>query len=93
MLKLDLISNNPAVSELLAPKKEIFDLVNKINGSMLELHKNLKTSKDIEVLAQKFYNAEETLREIRNRGFLNLYNVKSKISKLKNMQVETDDFI
>lgn len=94
MIKLDKIKDNLEVDKLLNSKKQIFNLIKTVNGSMLELHRTIKTSKEIEELANEFFKAKNDLKEFKTKsGSIDLSNMKKKLSSLKNIKLDDVDFI
>jgi hypothetical protein len=94
MLILEHLENNQDLEKLLEPKKKIHDLVTKINGSMLEFHKTVKDSKELEALADEFFNTKSNIIAIKSRSVhIDMYSLNEKISKLKNIKSSNIDFI
>lgn len=94
MLRLEELEDKQDLSQLLAPKKKIFNLINEVNGSMLKLHKVLPTSRDIEQLATEFFENKTQIKTFKSfSGNINLESLKNKLSALKNTKLDDLDFI
>jgi hypothetical protein len=94
MIKLESLELALDVESLLTPKKSILSLARKVNGSMLAFHKEIKTSYEIEQLAESFFKTRNDLNLIKNKSqHLRSYDLTDKIDKLKSMRIDSVDFI
>lgn len=94
MIALDKLKQNLDVDDLLKSKKEIHNKIIEVKNSMQQFHKTFKTSKEIEILADEFFESKKTVSTFMTTSpKLNLETLKSKINNLKNITVETEDFI
>lgn len=92
MIKLEKLERNFDLETMIEPKKKVFNLVSEINGSMLTFHKTLKTSKDIEDLAQSVFKIKEEIKRIKE-GAINLDGLSKKIQNTKPIKSISIDFI
>jgi hypothetical protein len=94
MIKIESLEENPDLEALLEPKKRIFDLVTVVNGSMLNFHKTVKDSKELEQLANNYFAMKENIKAIRNKSIsVDMDNLTRKISNIKSMKSVEIDFI
>ncbi len=94
MLKLEMLENNPDLDQLLDPKKKIFNLIKEVDGSMQKFHKTVKTSKEIEKLAQEFFTVKAQVKELKTKSrAVSIDNLRNKLTSLKNTKANDIDFI
>lgn len=95
MIKLENLETAPDLNNLLEPKRKIYNLIQKVNGSMAAFHKEVKTSKEIEDLAEELVVAM-TIKDTTSQRSqqVSFHNLVEKLKKTKNIKVTTvDDFI
>lgn len=94
MLKLDQLDSKQNLNELLESKKKIHDLIGKVDNSMLQFHKEVKSLDEIETIANNYFRDINTLKEIRqNSGHINISSLTRKIDGIKPVQSDDIDFI
>lgn len=94
MIKLDLLENAPDLTTLLEPKRKIYNLIQKVNGSMAAFHKEVKTSKEIEDLAGELFTIINIQNATKSRSQgIRLENLIEKLKKTKNIKVNDIDFV
>lgn len=94
MLRLEQLEENHDLEVLLEPKKKVYDLILEVNGSMLNFHKTVKSSKDIEVLAESLFKIKGDIQKIRSKSAaINIDLLSQKLAKLKPMKSTEVDFI
>lgn len=95
MIKLENLETAPDLNTLLEPKKKIYNLIQKVNGSMAAFHKEVKTSKEIEDLAQELLVTISIKRATEQRSHqVSFSNLIDKLKKTKNIKINNvDDFI
>ena len=94
MLKLEILDTAPDLNTLLEPKRKIYNLIQKVNGSMAAFHKEVKTSKEIEDLATELASviAVKDAAKIKSQH-VSLSNLVEKLKKTKNIKLDDVDFI
>jgi hypothetical protein len=92
MIRIEQLEKNFDLETMIEPKKKVFSLVSEINGSMLAFHKTLKTSKDVELLAESVFKTKEEIKRIKE-GAVNLDGLSKKIQNTKPIKSILVDFI
>lgn len=94
MILLESLESKVGLETLLEPKKRVYDLVTQVDGSMLNFHKVVKDSKEIEKLAEDLFNAKNILNDIRNKSrYFSTNNITEKLKSIKGMKSTDVDFI
>ena len=91
MIRLDQLQESTDLEVLLEPKRKVYHLVMEVNGSMLNFHKALKTSTDIERLANEIFQTKNKIKTIKDNS--DSKGIITKIEKLKSMTSLDIDFI
>ena len=65
MLKIERLENHKNLESVLESKKKIFNLMVKVNGSMNTFHKEIKTLREIEVLAEDYFISKEEIKVLK----------------------------
>lgn len=92
MIKLNHLQEHFDLDVLLEPKKKVYDLVLQVNSSMLNFHKTVKTSKEIENLAEEVFQTKNKIKKIKDNA-INPDLIAKKIEKLKPSVSLDIDFI
>ena len=94
MIKIELLETQVNLDSLLVPKKKILDLAAEVNGSMLKFQNTVKTSAEIKALAEEFFDVRRTVQTIQTRsGLVSQHSLVDKIHKIKNIKLDSTDFI
>ena len=94
MIHFEKLENGSDLEALLGPKKRLHDIIIETDGSMLKFHKAIKTSKELEILADALFAAKERAKTIKNKSTtIKIDNLSNKIHKLKGMRATEVDFI
>lgn len=95
MLKIERLENHKNLESVLESKKKIFNLMVKVNGSMNTFHKEIKTLREIEVLAEDYFISKEEIKVLKEKSFgLNESSVIEKLKNIKNSKIAVSiDFI
>ena len=94
MIKLDLLESKNDLDEYLHSKKRVSELIDKIDGSMLNFHKEVKTVKEMENIALNFFRDKKRIKEIRsNNGGISESALNLRVDKIVSVQTEDIDFI
>jgi len=94
MFKLEKLENNTDLEALLEPKKKIHELISTVNGSMLNFHKAVKTSKEIEEIAERTFAMKQVIKSIQTRSSnVRVDDLVNKLQKVKAVKAEVVDFI
>ena len=93
-LKLDSLETKKDLKSLLKSKKRICDLIGKIDGSMLQFHKEIKTREELEEIANSFYSDKQAIQVIKDgNGGIQENKLVTKIMKIKAIISDDIDFI
>lgn len=95
MIKIEMLESAPDLNTLLEPKRKVYNLIQKVNGSMAAFHKEVKTSKEIEDLADQLLGTIAVKRTAQERSRqVNVNNLIEKLKRTKNIKLnQVDDFI
>jgi hypothetical protein len=94
MIKIELLEEKTDIETILEPKKRIFNLVNEVNGSMLNFHKLAKRSEDIEELANSFFDTKKNIQKIKiESSLVSMERMRYGIEKVKPIKCTNLDFI
>jgi hypothetical protein len=94
MLILTNLETAADINSLLTPKRDILTLANKVNGSMLAFHREVASSIEIEELANTFFETKQYITKLRQESsMVNYNNLPNRINKLKNIKIDSTDFI
>jgi flagellar biosynthesis/type III secretory pathway chaperone len=94
MIYFDKLENGSDLEVLLEPKKRLHDIIIETDGSMLKFHKTVKTSKELEILADEVFAAKERVKAIKNKSTtIRIDNLSNKIHRLKGIIGTEVDFI
>ena len=94
MIRTELLENKPDLEALLEPKKKIHNLIIECDGSMLKFHKAVKSSKELEELAETFFASKENFKTIKNKStVIPIDRLTNRLAKLKGMRAAEVDFV
>lgn len=94
MIRFEKLDNGLNLEALLGPKKRLHEIIIETDGSMLKFHKAIKSSKELEVLAEELFAAKENVQMIKNKSTtIKIDNLSRKIHNLKGIRSTEVDFI
>lgn len=94
MIRYQILEAQSDLDSLLESKKQILDLMKKVNGSMNTFHKEVKSLTELETLANAYFESKRKCNNITaTSSGISIKALQQKIAGIKGMKATNVDFI